>query len=243
VLFPCSIFTYKIGPSVFFCGNEDWTAKDPAIITIKPKNNEYGVLLFGWDSYLPNYPQAGVNSEGLCFDWATVPGQKFFPINGKSNLDINDTITILKNCKNINEAIEYINKYNFPHIAEEHLILTDKTGSSCVIEYTKGKQQIIRSNSTQYITNFNLTDKEAGWYPCKRYDTLANTLSSSKLQINDLVKALDAVHQEGTYQTIYSYIINLSSMTINIFYNHDYSKNKEILIKDILEKDQRIKIK
>ena len=241
-IFPCSIFTYKIGSSVFFCGNEDWTAKDPAILSIKPENNEYGVVLLGWNSYLPSYPQAGVNSEGLCFDWASVPGQRFIPIKGKSNLDINDTISILKKCKTVENAIDYINNYNFPHIAEEHLILSDKAGNSCVIEYTKGQQRIIRSNSTQYITNFNLTDKEAGWYPCQRYETLSKKLNNSNLMFIDLVNTLDAVHQEGTYQTIYSYIMNLSTMKINIYYNHNFSKSKEYLISSLIETNQRIKI-
>lgn len=238
-LFPCSIFTYKIGSTVFFCGNEDWTAKDPAILTIKPENNEYGVVLLGWNSYLPNYPQAGVNSEGLGFDWASVPGQKFIPLKGKSDLDINDTVSILKKCKTINEVIEYIDKFNFPHIAEEHIMFTDKTGASCVIEYTKGEKRIIKSSSVQYIMNFNLTDKEAGWYPCQRYETLSKTFSESKLEFGDLVKTLDAVHQEGTYQTIYSYIINLSTMKISVFYNHDFSKSRDFSIRKILEKSQK----
>ena len=149
-VFPCSIFTYKIGSTTFFCGNEDWTAKDPAILTIKPENNKYGVVLFGWDSYLPNYPQAGVNSEGLCFDWATVPGQRFEYVNGKSILNINDMVTILKECKTVNEAIEYISRYNFPHIAEEHLMLTDKSGDSCVIEYTRGELDNVNNFSHIY---------------------------------------------------------------------------------------------
>ena len=241
-LFPCSIFTYKIGSSIFFCGNEDWTAKDPAILAIKPENNEYGVVLLGWYSYLPSYPQAGINSEGLCFDWASVPGQGFIPIKGKSSLDINDTISILKKCKTVNEAIEYIYKYNFPHIAEEHLMLTDKSGNSCVIEYTKGQQRIIRSSSTQYITNFNLTDKESGWYPCQRYETLSKILNNSNLEFSDLVKSLDAVHQEGTYQTIYSYIMNLTTMKISVFYNHNFSKSKEYFISNLIDTNQKIKI-
>ena len=242
-VFPCSIFTYQNETGTYFCGNEDWGAKDPAMFTIKASGNEYGVVLLGWKSYLPNYPQAGINSEGLCFDWATVPAQQYTPIKGKRDLSINATIEILKKCKTIDDVIAYISDYNFSHIAAEHILFADKAGMSCVIEYTKGERRIIKKNTSQCITNFNLSDKESGWYPCQRYEKLSLGLNTDNLGYNDLTNLLDGVHQEGNYPTIYSYIMNLTTMEISVFYNHHFNTAKKYRVEELLKKNQIISIR
>jgi hypothetical protein len=243
-VFPCSIFKYSIGNSYYFCGNEDWTAKDPAIMTIPRKKNEYGVIIFGWKSFLPNYPQAGINSEGLCFDWATVPAQKYTFEAGKNDLSINSTIDILKTCATVEDVIQYLAKYNFSHLAEEHIIFSDRTGKSCVIEYTKGEKRVlIETGKAQFITNFNLTDKENGWYPCKRFSILENTILKNNIDSDQLPGILDSVHQEGAYPTIYSYIFDLKKLTIKVFYNHNYLTHKEYKIANLISKSQVISIK
>jgi hypothetical protein len=238
-LYPCSIFKYSSNSEIFFCGNEDWITTDPAIITIPANKNDFGVVLLGWKSYLPNYPQAGINSEGLCFDWAMVPKQNYKSNVDLVDLDINSTIDILKKCKSVNEVIEYLKQYDFSHIAEEHIMFTDKTGASCVIEYTKGERHFLINNSeTQYITNFNLTDKSYGGYPCDRYTKLERGLKKEKLDIEDMKRLLSSVHQEGTYPTIYSYIFDLRKMNIRLFYNHRYDTYKEFTINGLLKKKQ-----
>lgn len=238
---PCSIFSYKDDGKMFFCANEDWSAAEPAIMSIRPTGADYGVVLLGWNDYLPNYPQAGINSEGLCFDWASVPIQKYSE-NGKKPLDINSTIAILQKCKNIDEAIAYISNADFQHIAEEHLMLCDKN-SSCVIEYTKGKLRVIKSTGlSQYITNFNLTDKEAGWYPCQRYAQLESKLNSKGLKENDLLRALKDTHQEAQYSTQYSYIIDVTDLSIKVFLKHDYDTSVSYRVTDLLRKSIKEKM-
>jgi len=241
-LFPCSIFTYVDGSDIYFCGNEDWMYKNPSLLCVPSEEDEYGVLLLGWDTLLPSYPQAGVNSFGLCFDWASVPAQKYTLEKDKQYLNSNDTIRILKKCRTVDEAVDFIKKANFPHIAEEHIMFADRSGNSCVIEFTKGELKVIKSSCTQYITNFNITGKEAGWYPCSRYETLSRMLCNTGLKHQNLVNVLDAVHQEGEYPTVYSYIMNLSKMTITLFYNHDYSKSKEYSIAALIRNREKITI-
>jgi len=244
IISPCSIFKFiDDDGTVYFCGNEDWSAKDPAILTLKQDDNNFGVVIFGWQSYLPEYPQAGINSEGLCFDWATVPTQRYVYQKGKENLNINSLIDILKKCKTIDDAITYINKYNFTHLAEEHLMLADKNGNSCVIEFTKGTLKIIKGkDNVQFITNFNLTDKENGWYPCERYSKIENYFNNKAVNFN-AVSILDEVHQEGSYPTIYSYIFNLQSMIINVYYNHNYNKSTVYKVSDLITDNKLYKIK
>jgi hypothetical protein len=244
-VFPCSIFKYSDGNSIYFCGNEDWIASDPAIITIPSANNKLGVALLGWKSYLPSYPQAGINSAGLCFDWAMVPKQNYKRDKNLVDLDINSTIAILQKCKTVDDVIAYIQKYDFSHLAEEHIMFTDKTGMSCVIEYTKNERHIIVNSNEkeQHITNFNLTDRDSGGYPCASNSILEKELTKKNLTIENLSDLLNSVHHEGSYPTIYSYIFDLEKMRIRLFYNHQYTKYLDYSINELMTKKQTVDIK
>lgn len=238
--YPCSIFSYNDNGRVLFCANEDWLTANPAIMAIAPTGSEYGVVLLGWSNYLPDYPQAGVNSEGLCFDWASVPAQKYNSNKDKKTLDINSTIGMLQKCKNIDEAIAYLSDANYPHLAEEHLMVCDKTGS-CVIEYTKGELRIIRSKGiAQYITNFNVSDKEAGWYPCPRYTVMESKLEAKGLTETDLIAVLRETRQETEYATQYSYIIDVTALTVKVFLKRQFATGKTYDVKALLVSNRKI---
>lgn len=220
-----------------------WSATDPAMVTIPSEKGKYGMVLLGWKSYLPSYPQAGINSEGLSFDWAMVPGQRYSSVPGKENLDINSTIDILKECKNVQEVIDYVKSRNFPHLAEEHLMVADRSGKSCVFEYAKGTLKVIQNTyGTQYITNFNLSDKENGWYPCERYTRLERELEVKTILPDRLAGVLDAVHQEGANRTIYAYVFNLTTNEIKLFHNHNYAAWQEFRVQELIATKQKIRI-
>ena len=242
-VYPCSIFKYSVAGRTYFCGNEDWTAKDPAIQTYKAIGKQYGYVLFGWRTYLPRYAQAGINSEGLCFDWAAVPPQAYRRDNGKPDASLDVAVDILKNCKSIDEMVNYIEGYNVPHIAEEHIIFTDKTGRSCVIEYNHSKLQLIPDHTAfQFITNFHLTDPTLGWYPCERYRKMEAFFKEDGNKERRLAEILDRVHQEGQYPTIYSYIFDLGKMEINVFYNHNYMTRRVYAFSNLVETNVMIDI-
>jgi hypothetical protein len=59
----------------------------------------------------------------------------------------------------------------------------------------------------------------------------------------DLKEVLEKVHQEGTYQTIYSYIFNLKTGEITVFYKHNYQKYTKYSLGDLLQKQQLLDIK
>jgi hypothetical protein len=242
-VYPCSIFKYSVDGRTYFCGNEDWTAKDPAIQTYKANGKQYGYVLFGWGTYLPRYAQAGVNSEGLCFDWAAVPTQVYIRDNKKPDASLDVTVDILKNCKSIDEVIKYIDGYNVPHIAEEHIMFTDKAGKSCVIEYNHSKQELVHDHAAfQFITNFHLTDPALGWYPCERYRKMAAFFGEDGSKEHRLAEILHKVHQEGQYPTIYSYIFDLGRMEITVFYNHNYMTKRVYAFSKLVEANVTIDI-
>ena len=237
-LYPCSIFKYTTNGRTYFCGNEDWTATNPAIMSCSAKDNDYGYILLGWANLLPRYIQAGVNSKGLCFDWAAVPAQQYVRDNGKKDLTLDFTLDVLKKCATVDDAIEYVKRHNIPHLAEEHIMFADKTGKSCVIEYNHSRLRIVPNDSeSQFITNFHITDSSLGWYPCDRYSKMATFFKEKGNKEARLVELLDAVHQEGQYPTVYSYVFDLDKMRITVYYNHNYRVKKVYSLDDMVARD------
>jgi hypothetical protein len=243
--FPCSIFSYTDGNNIFFCNNEDWIFKDPVLGTHPATKNSYGYITFGWGAYYPGYPQGGVNSEGLCYDWAMIPKQKYHSDPKLPELHGDLGLAILQQCKSVDEAIALIKKYNYPHFAEEHLFLMDRKGKSCVVEYNEGKLKILTPEKKYLLaTNFHISNSSLGGYPCTRFDKIDTRLKSlkGKAGLPELRDALSEGHQEGEYPTIYSYIVDLKNMKLHVYWNHVYSSSKEYDIKSILAKKTVIKI-
>jgi hypothetical protein len=241
--FPCSIFKYSIDGRTYFCGNEDWTATDPAIRTSRPRGNDYGYVLFGWKSFLPRYVQAGINSKGLCFDWAAVPSQHYVRDNDKDDLTLDFTVDILKSCASVDEAVAFIRTHNIPHLAEEHIMFADSTGTSCVVEYHHSQLHLVVDRSeAQFITNFPLTDRSLGWYPCERYARMETFFGQPGNKEAHLVELLDSIHQEREYPTVYSYVFDLSRRQLAVFSRHNYQKKKVLSLDELIESDRVLSV-
>lgn len=127
-----------------------------------------------------------------------------------------------------------------PQFAEEHLLIADSLGNSSVIEWHDGKYLILPKEVTyQVITNFRLSAPGSGWYPCNRFETVDGYLKSDSNPKPDLTvvrNLLDQAHQEGQYPTIYSYIADLKSLDLYLYYGHDYSKEYQYNLRQELAK-------
>lgn len=240
VIHACTIFFVNTPTANYFASNEDYTATDPAIRVVPGNANDYGYIVFGWNSYLPGYPQGGINEYGICLDWAMVPPQKFKADTSRKDLDDDITYKILKKCRNIDEVIALVKQYNCSHFAAEHLLVSDRNGDSRIIEWSGSDYVFLRKTADyQLITNFNISNPKPGWYPCERFNTAEGNLKNSKgmkLNIEDVRNILDKTHQEGSYPTIYSYIVDEKSLDIYIFFNHDYSKYTKINFEQAIKK-------
>ncbi len=243
VAFPCSIFKYHVDGRTYFCGNEDWSATDPAIQSCRPRGKDYGYVLFGWKSLLPRFVQAGVNSKGLCFDWAAVPPQLYVRDNTKDDLDLDFTREVLRRCATVDEAIAFVRQRNIPHLAEEHIMFADSSGKSCIVEYNNSQLHILVDQSpAQFMTNFHVSDKSLGWYPCSRYAKLEAFFHEAGNKEARLVELLDGIHQEGQYPTVYSYVFDLSKLQITVFHNHNYRAGKTFQLQDLVAADRVLSI-
>jgi hypothetical protein len=117
-------------------------------------------------------------------------------------------------------------------------MFADKNGKSCVIEYNHSQLRIVQNDSeSQFITNFHITDSSLGWYPCTRFSKMATFFKEKGNKEARLVELLDAVHQEGQYPTVYSYVFDLTKMKITIFHNHNYRVKKVYSFDELTAKD------
>jgi len=241
--FPCSIFRYTVDGRTYFCGNEDWTIRAAAIQSHKAANGGYAYAILGWSGLLPRWVQAGVNSEGLCFDWAAVPPQAYVRDPARQDLSLDFTVDVLKECATVDDVIRFIRRHNIPHLAEEHIMFADRTGKSCVVEFNHSKLQLVPNDSeAQIITNFHITDASLGWYPCQRYSRMEAFFRERGNKESRLVELLDSVHQEGQYETVYSYVCDLTAMEITVFAGHDYRAKKVYSLTDLFSKDSMVDI-
>lgn len=226
----CTIFYVKGSATDYFAGNEDWFFTDPVISVTPGNKQDYGYMVMGWNSYLPRYPQAGINENGLCFDWASLSSQQYPKNPRRKDTDEDLMVLILRKCRTVDEAVELIKKYNWPQFGQEHLLIADRTGNSCVVEWSRDDYVFIKNRQPyQVVTNFSLTDPKIGNYPCKRFDMIQSALKEAQRQTitQERVKTfLDQTHQEGRNPTVYSYIFDLKTLKVTIFPNHRYSEGK-----------------
>jgi len=200
-------------------------------------------VIFGWESYLPRYAQAGINTEGLCFDWATVATQPFVKEPGKPSVTEDVTSELLARFRTVYEVIAFLETRNFPHLAEEHLMIADRTGKSCVFEFVDGKAKLIpAAGRQQYITNFILSAPERGGHPCQRFDTMAGFFSKSGDLSARLPELLEAIHQEGQFPTIYSYVFDLSKLELTVFVQHDFTRKQSFKVLELVESERTLSL-
>lgn len=183
----CSVLYYvdSITGNIYTVNSEDYWLDVDAYIQIEPKSKkEYARLWYGWN----NFAQGGINDKGLFFDAAVTPEQE--KMKGYHNPKNNLGNKILAFCSTVDEALAYIEKEKIA-LNKSHLIFGDKTGKAVVVEWVNGERKLhwIKNNKL-IMTNYLLSDPEAGNYPCYRYNSIEDKISEmeeSKEKI-DLLK-------------------------------------------------------
>jgi hypothetical protein len=91
---------------------------------------------------------------------------------------------ILDYAKNVDEAITLLGKYNtfFTEDDKDHIMITDRSGDSVVIEYHSGKMKAIRSGKPwQVVSNYTLDGKNPeDLSNCERYKIAWASLKNKK---------------------------------------------------------------
>ncbi len=222
----CTIFTAKIGDTVYFGNNEDYKYNNAYRWYIPAQNvttqyfgvkEIYGAVFFGFDnnndSNVDGWEQGGMNEHGLCYDGNGIPDITL-------NLDPlasypytpNALAQVLWDCKNVTEVIDWYENHKWSGSFGGQIHYADSTGDAVVVGVNSAGQWVFtRIDSNVLVsTNFSLDNVTLGHYPCSRYDKATQMLNEitveEDLTVSACANILYEVHQEGTYATKYSNI-------------------------------------
>lgn len=170
----CSVLYYvdaKTG-KIYLVNNEDYWYDVKAYIQIEPKSKKkLARLWYGWD----NFAQGGINEKGLFFDAAVTPEQERIKDYGNPKNNLGDKI--LANCSTIEEALNFLDKEKIA-LNKSHMLFGDKMGKAVIVEWVAGKRKLHWITDNKLImTNYLLSEPEAGNYPCYRYASIENRIA------------------------------------------------------------------
>lgn len=172
--FACSILYYidSTTGKIYAVNSEDYWLDVDAYIQIEPKSkNKFARLWYGWD----NFAQGGINEKGLFFDAAVTPEQE--RIKGYGNPKNNLGDKILANCSTTEDALIFLEKEKIA-LNKSHMMFGDKTGKAVVVEWVDGERKLHWiENNKLIMTNYLLTEPEAGNFPCYRFNSIEERIS------------------------------------------------------------------
>jgi tetratricopeptide (TPR) repeat protein len=211
-MFPCLILKIAHGNFVLAGNNEDVDNPLTKIWFEPPEKGKYGITYFGFSV---NYPQGGMNDQGLFFD--AVAGYKTDWKPSPKRLDYAGNLNrkVMEECATVEEAISVYNKYNKSSFSYARYLLADRTGDSAIVGWIDGELKFIRDKRRFQAIGF-------------KEETAASMLKSLKEQkdavsVDDVKAVLEACHQEGRFPTQYSNICDLKNNVVYMFLYHDYS--------------------
>ncbi len=235
----CTIFNATKDNTTLVGNNEDWLKRNSYIKFLPANEQTYGTMYFGFGKGC-KYTFGGVNDQGLFYDIASLTRRTdiIFDPN-KKTLDNPIYERMLEKCSSVDQAIEFLGKYNISGFRRHHIMVVDKTGASAILEWGRDSLSVIRKQGYyQVITNFNVTDPNlAGWYPCWRYSKADTALKNmNELSVDLFRTILDDVHMEGRFETVYSNIYDLKNNIIYVYHFHNFEEYIKIDITDELKK-------
>lgn len=251
--YACSIIYYvhKATGKIYVANNEDYWYDVKSYIQIIPgSKNKYARLWYGWD----DFAQGGINEAGLFFDGAATPEQNipegYHDPNGRNVGD-----EILAHCSNVEEAIAYLEKEKIA-ISKGHIMFGDSAGNAAVLEWINGEKKLVKlQNNVLIVTNYLLTMKSAGNFPCYRFQSIEDRvtkLNESKETVdlrlfgNVIAGAVQAPRKDSKGKdlgTLYSTFINISEMEFVLVYQLDNTNITRLNLKEEFAKTNKRRIK
>ena len=165
---PCTVFSFVSEGGIWFGNSEDHD-DDPFIWFLEPRRGVHGVLCLGFGY---GAMQGGMNDVGLCYD---ATGGTSHVLNWHKELPQppgNWPTQVLQQCETVDDVEAYIRRYDYSSKGMAQFLYLDRNGDSLVVTSTRdGELAFLRqSGGHRVITNFNVTNRWVGTYPCWRYD-------------------------------------------------------------------------
>ncbi len=248
----CSIVYYidSTTGKIFVANNEDYWFDVKDYIQIIPEGkNEHARLWYGWK----NFAQGGINSKGLFFDAAVTPEQTI-PIGYQNPNGRNVGDKILAHCTTVVEAVAYLEKEKIA-VSTGHIMLGDATGNAVLLEWVDGKKKSVNiKDNALIVTNFLISKKEAGNYPCPRYESIQHRIqglneNNNPIDLrtfgNVIAGAVQPKRKIGDKEcgTLYTSVINITDMEFVLVPKLNKDKIIQLDLKTEFKKTRKRKIK
>lgn len=252
------------GSSARACTDFCWSQADTVLAgrsLDSPYNGNLGMLVVpatagahGWVCFGPfDDPGVdGMNDQGLFVGEADVPATYTNTTTStRQPADIQRYVCgLLDNCASVDEAIRWCEQQPTPCIdgwvhrdsqgnctftTGSHVMVADRSGDSVVFEWPQGKLKTTRKQGRyQLMTNFLLSNTNAGGYPCPRY--IADSRILDKAAEPTLKTCRQVLETTSVGTTRYSLIYDLTHGDVQVYLRRGFEDSKTIHLADELQK-------
>jgi hypothetical protein len=238
----CTIFVTTDGTSVWVGNNEDGPQNFQYRFWFYPsRKGNYGYMIWtelfrykALNGLMYNFPQGGINDHGLFMDYTAIDEEPVTGGNEKQARKKQVVTDLLRQCKTVQEALEYINRYHLIKLKSAQLLIADAGGDYATVHggYIVRKQQ-----QAFALTNYCIKDgrKEACW---RREVTAKYLAQPGYANLQGVTQLLNNAAQKSPNNTVtnYSLAINMATQELYVYHKGDFSTPVTILLKDELQK-------
>src|SRR5690606_14963206 len=144
----CTIFVLTDANRTLFFGNEDYINTNTRLWFVPAGEGYYGCVYAGFDD---GVGQAGMNTEGLAFDWWAGGKSAYEPDPDLPRAVGSSSERMLETCATVEEAIAFYRAHAEPGFAQADILIADRTGASVVIGARDGTLFFDRSSQSRAI--------------------------------------------------------------------------------------------
>ncbi|HEX3037605.1 MAG TPA: linear amide C-N hydrolase [Oscillospiraceae bacterium] len=189
-----------------------------------PKMTAFNKIL---TNAVPYITENGMNQDGLAVAVATAAESDYKNQSSKTTLiDCTLQTAVLSNASNVEEAIQYLKKYNVTpsSTALLHLMIADAKGNCAVVEWAKGSMQVLRCDGNyQIMANFILyQNSQHTGFGSDRYQAYEESLGNCKgvLTEKEAMNLLEknTIKNDEDWSVVY----NLTKKKISVCFYGDY---------------------
>ncbi|PSK93317.1 AMP-activated protein kinase-like protein [Taibaiella chishuiensis] len=222
----CTIFLANSGKKVWIGNNEDESPGMQYRIWYMPRERQAsGYMLWsekheGYDSLMWQYPQGGLNEHGLFMDYTAIDDIAVKPDPAKKDREQEVVNDILKSCRTVKQALQFISAYNLVKLSGAQLFIADASGDYATVH---GNYVVTKTTQNFSLTNYCIAGgrREACW----RRETATEQLDKQKaFRQQDITGILQATAQQwpGDVITNYSMAIDLSRREMILYFKGDF---------------------
>ncbi|RKS25057.1 AMP-activated protein kinase-like protein [Flavobacterium endophyticum] len=238
----CTIFIANDGRHVWIGNNEDEVPSLNYRLWYFPAlKKSYGYMIWTelssdekTNSQMYKNPQGGMNTKGLFVDYTAIDEVPAARDPKKTDRETEVATDILKQCKTVDEALQFISQFNLVRLTGAQLFISDASGDYATVH---GSYIVRRATKNFALTNYSINNEhhEACW----RRDLAKEYLRQEKnYQLQDIVEILQKTAQKKPSNLVsnYSMAAELKKKTIHLYYKNDFALPFVISLHEELKK-------